>query len=506
MFLLVYRYVCHVADAVSNHIHLMQERELARLRQALEACRVHDGDDFDCFPGPLTADAGTKHEQSSSRRRNDISDPATPAPGSSCQTPEVIDVNPKPGEKPRIGAYIVLETITVQHPPPEAWGPQITTRNQHQVSIPPAEQVPFSKPVLNPSVPSSDRLRHSSRSGSGSIWAKPQELSEQQGRVNAACPPAACQESSAPLLRFQADQAREPQASVQQPHLYGRPGIPSNGAPEDLTSWAPPLQRIRPQAAMEALENREPRLDGFAIAPAPRMQPAPDKKDGAFPSLQPRKPLWRLPDAFQTGASLQRESEVRPPPHQLQDNAEIPNRLLQRTSANNPPQAESRPATFPARPDLFGSGGRFGMGTSFGLGPFTKTHQGRLPHVPGLSELAAGKRSGAAFTKGQKRTGNLPLAKSRSALKDLQALCAFPPPPPPPTKKPLSRKKPSLLRSLLVQHGNLGHMTCRETLKKDTFSTYCDVILNVTDLNIYLDVSDLNVNSPPNLHCHKLHG
>lgn len=84
-------------------------------------------------------------------------------------------------------------------------------------------------------------------------------------------------------------------------------------------------------------------------------------------------------------------------------------------------QDKSRAASLPsARPNLFGSGGRFGLGSSFGLGAFTQTRQGRLPHDTGLPEHAAGKRSGAASTKGQKRAGNLLYAHDLSRCEALE--------------------------------------------------------------------------------------
>lgn len=289
---------------------MLQERELVRLRQALEACSVHDEDDFDYFPGPLTVGAeGIKHEQSNPFIGRV---PAVHPPGSSSQTPEVIDVNPKPGEKPQKGAYIVLETIdiTVQHPSPEVWGPQRIWRTRQPGSIPPPEQMPFSMRAVNTGVPASNPRQLSLRPGNDSVWVSPLESSEQRGSANAAC-----QDSSAPTLQFQTDQHREPRAPAQPCHRYERPVIARNDDAQDPASWVPLLQKPRPNVAMD---NREAGLNGITKAFA-RMQSASDKENGGFPPIQAREPLWRVPQAFQTGSHLQRESEALPPTHQLDD-------------------------------------------------------------------------------------------------------------------------------------------------------------------------------------------
>lgn len=300
---------------------VIQERELARLRQALEACRVHDGDDFDYFPGPLTVDAAsTMHEPSNSLKS---SGPPASAPGRSCQTPEVIDVNPKPGEKPRIGAYIVLETITVQHPSSEVWGPQRISRNQLQegrcpppiTDIPPGRQMPFSKPALNPNVPASNPRQLSSRSVNDSVWVRNVEPPEQPGGVSAAG-----NGNSAPYLRMQRDQPRDPKASAH--HRHERPVVTPNGAAQDLASWARPSHLTCPSSATEGFRNSEAEMNGKASAPG--MQAAPDKTASAYAPLQPREPLW-VPQAFQTGSSLQRGREALQAPRLPDGNKATPN-------------------------------------------------------------------------------------------------------------------------------------------------------------------------------------
>eukprot|EP00884_Botryococcus_braunii_P012583 jgi/Botrbrau1/21325/Bobra.0184s0035.1 len=383
-----------------------QEKELARLREALEAlegARGADESDFEYFPVSLAGmpDPPVGPVPWVSHRNTTGKLPQKALTSAHSQETEVIDVNPRAETSSCKGRYIVIETITSEtfhHPAPSPWpqtGPTSLTPEQVR------PQMPISMPMATTSIPSAKPFEHVNlhgpSAGRKTDWLRPTKELEQIASVGS--PP-----KTAPALQLLSHHPTPASGFASAPvqtsraeaelfkHASFDPATPALPKVSSTNAVPSHLHSLRPHSS----GGEHPANDQHAFGTLNWFN-----KNGSKYTARPLQPgtstTWKLPRSLQTGASLQSEDglsglQQKPSP------AKVLPSLLQPLSAANAAAEDKTHERIPPSKAPF-----FGMGSSFGLGTQQQPYRWQDPLEPTVLKHAAGSRSRKEPSRGRKR-------------------------------------------------------------------------------------------------------